>query len=51
MCGTCDHACENEAVVLGEFVFGVLNIERSEKINSCISERELRESIRKPARW
>ena len=37
MCGMCDHACENEAVVLGELAFGVFNIEWSQKINSCIS--------------
>ena len=51
MCGTCDYECEIEAVVLDAFVFGVFDIGRSKKINSCNSEWELRESVRKPAHW
>ena len=31
MCGACDHACENEAVVLGELVFGVFNAKDPKK--------------------
>ena len=38
-CCACDNACENEAVVLGKYVFGVFDIEKCQK-NQFLFERK-----------